>query len=115
MAVPRDADAWSKRLVEFLDRLKARPVAVAVFNIAVGTIIGAVSPKLARRLDWRRRITSPRDLVRGVLWAVALQALALWLKERTEAYKRRLDDFVRRHGRNPTDEEARRLWSGGAD
>ena len=49
-----------------------------------------------------------------MLWAVALQALALWLKERTEAYKRRLDEFVRRNDRNPTDEEARRLWSGAA-
>ena len=117
MSLARQVDERLQQLVdrleEFVDLLKDRLVVSVLVEVAFSAVIGAAFPRLAGGLRWRSR--SGRQLVRGVLWAVALQALALWLRERTEAYKRRRDDFVRRHGRNPTDEEARRLLSGAVD
>ena len=115
MSVPRDADErlqrLSDRIEELGDRLKERPVVSVLVEVAFSVVIAAAFPRLAGGRRWGWRVTSGREIVWRVLTAVALQAAALWLKERAEAYGRRLDDFVRRHGRDLTEEEARRLWS----
>ena len=105
----------SDRLEAFVAFLRERPVVSVLTDIAFSMAIAAALPGRAGGPRWRWRVRSGRHAIRRVLSVVALQAVALWLKHRAEeSHKRSIDEFVRRHGRQPTEEEARRLWSGAA-
>ena len=114
MAVPRDADERMERLQEVPEYLKQHPVVGTLAYVAIATLFGAVFPRLARGLRGRSRLTLRGHLAWIVFQTavgVAARTVGLRFKERMEAYDRSIREFVRRHGRHPTGEEARGLWS----
>ena len=115
MAVPRNADEALERLQELPDYLGEHRVVGTLAWVSIAALFGAAFPRLAHRLRWRSRLT-PRGHLAWIAVHIAIGIAAgspavRRFHRRVEAYHRSVREFVRRHGRNPTDEEARGLWS----